>query len=204
VSALEELADRGTLETGPARPRQSAWRRPPLSAHGVKTRLLFAALAALVVVAVGSAGAASADQGHQTKYATITVTDVDAEPVTDQAMASVGRTARPDAGRRGGDDRFGQHGSGHRRGPRSARHRHTDCDDQRAVPRRALGPQVDRRRRRVARSYLHVHRHWYDRQTVWPPATRWTSRRRFRTTRATTAARARARQRRHCVCAVRA
>jgi hypothetical protein len=38
----------------------------------VKARPLFAALAALAVVVIGSAGAASADQGHQTKYATIT------------------------------------------------------------------------------------------------------------------------------------
>jgi hypothetical protein len=38
----------------------------------VKIRLLLAALAALAVVVIGSAGAASADQGHQTKYATIT------------------------------------------------------------------------------------------------------------------------------------
>jgi hypothetical protein len=91
----------------------------------VKVRLLFAAPAALAVVAIGSAGAASADQGHQTRYATITkdcinsitgqdegditytgpvevwppnhkyvsatitVTDDDAEPATDQATASV-------------------------------------------------------------------------------------------------------------------
>jgi hypothetical protein len=91
----------------------------------LKIRLLVAALAALVVAVIGSAGAASADQGHQTKYATITkdcinsitgqdegditytgpvevwppnhkyvsatitVTDVDAEPATDQATASV-------------------------------------------------------------------------------------------------------------------
>ena len=88
-------------------------------------RLIGAAIAALVVVVVGGAGAASADQGHQTKYATITkdcinsitgqdegditytgpvevwppnhkyvsatitVTDVDDEPVTDEASASV-------------------------------------------------------------------------------------------------------------------
>jgi hypothetical protein len=38
----------------------------------VRTRLLLAAIAALVVVVVGSAGQAAADQGHQTKYATIT------------------------------------------------------------------------------------------------------------------------------------
>jgi hypothetical protein len=91
----------------------------------VKARFLFAALAAAVVAVIGSAGAASADQGHQTKYATITkdctnsitgqkegeitytgpvevwppnhkyvsatitVTDDDAEPATDQATASV-------------------------------------------------------------------------------------------------------------------
>jgi hypothetical protein len=91
----------------------------------MKVRLLFAALAALAVVVVGGAGAASADQGHQTKYATITkdcinsitgqdegditytgpvevwppnhkyvsatitVTDDDAEPATDEATASV-------------------------------------------------------------------------------------------------------------------
>jgi hypothetical protein len=86
---------------------------------------LFAALAALTVVAIGSTGPASATQGHQTKdatitkdctnsitgqkegeitytgpvevwppdhkyvSATITVTDDDAEPATDQATASV-------------------------------------------------------------------------------------------------------------------
>jgi hypothetical protein len=91
----------------------------------LKTRLLCAALVALVVVAVGGAGPASAVQGHQTKYATITkdcinsitdqdegditytgpvevwppnhkyasatitVTDDDAEPATDQATAAV-------------------------------------------------------------------------------------------------------------------
>jgi hypothetical protein len=91
----------------------------------LKTRLLGAALAALGVVAVAGAGGASATQGHQSQYATITkdcinsvtgqdegditytgpvvvwppnhkyvsatitVTDVDAEPVTDQATASV-------------------------------------------------------------------------------------------------------------------
>jgi hypothetical protein len=38
----------------------------------VKTRLLLAAIAALIVAVVGSAGQAAADQGHQTKYATIT------------------------------------------------------------------------------------------------------------------------------------
>jgi hypothetical protein len=86
---------------------------------------LSAALAAVTVVVLGGAGAASAVQGHQTKYttitkncinsitgqyegditytgpvevwppnhkyvsATITVTDVDAEPATDQATAAV-------------------------------------------------------------------------------------------------------------------
>jgi hypothetical protein len=91
----------------------------------LKARLLCAAIAALVVAAVGGVGAASATQGHQTKYATITtdcinsitgqdegditytgpievwppnhkyvsatitVTDDDAEPATDQATASV-------------------------------------------------------------------------------------------------------------------
>jgi hypothetical protein len=91
----------------------------------LNARLLCAAIAALVVVAVGGAGAASATQGHQTKYATITkdcinsitnqdegditytgptevwppnhkyvsatitVTDDDAEPLTDEATASV-------------------------------------------------------------------------------------------------------------------
>jgi hypothetical protein len=91
----------------------------------VKTRLFVAALAALVVVAVVGVSGASAVQGHQTKYATITkdcinsitgqdegditytgpvevwppnhkyvsatitVTDVDAEPATDQATAAV-------------------------------------------------------------------------------------------------------------------
>jgi hypothetical protein len=84
-----------------------------------------AALAALAIVVIGGAGTASAVQGHQTKYATITkdcinsitgqdegditytgpvevwppnhkyvsatitVTDVDAEPATDQATAAV-------------------------------------------------------------------------------------------------------------------
>jgi hypothetical protein len=91
----------------------------------LKARLLCAAIAALVVVAIGGVGAASATQGQQTKYATITkdcinsitgqdegditytgpvevwppnhkyvsatitVTDDDAEPATDQATASV-------------------------------------------------------------------------------------------------------------------
>ncbi|HEX6713196.1 MAG TPA: hypothetical protein VF066_07415 [Thermoleophilaceae bacterium] len=91
----------------------------------MKIRLLFAAVAALAVVVIGSAGTASAVQGHQTKYATITedcinsltqqdegditytgpvevwppnhkyvsatitVTDDDAEPVTDGATAAV-------------------------------------------------------------------------------------------------------------------
>jgi hypothetical protein len=91
----------------------------------LKVRLICAALAAVAVVVLGGAGAASADQGHQTKYATITkdcvnsitgqdegditytgpvevwppnhkyvsatitVTDVDAEPATDQATAAV-------------------------------------------------------------------------------------------------------------------
>src|SRR3954452_3949419 len=91
----------------------------------LKARLLCAAIAALVVAAVGGVGAASATQGHQTKYATITtdcinsitgqdegditytgpievwppnhkyvsatitVTDDDAEPATDQATAAV-------------------------------------------------------------------------------------------------------------------
>jgi hypothetical protein len=86
---------------------------------------MLAALAALLLVVIGSAGPASAVQGHQTKYATITkdcinsitgqdegditysgpvevwppnhkyvsatitVTDVDEEPVTDEATASV-------------------------------------------------------------------------------------------------------------------
>jgi hypothetical protein len=91
----------------------------------VRTRLFLAALAAVVVVAVIGVGGASAEQGHQTKYATITkdcinsitgqdegditytgpvevwppnhkyvsatitVTDDDAEPATDDATASV-------------------------------------------------------------------------------------------------------------------
>ncbi len=91
----------------------------------MKARLLFAALAAIFVVGVVGAGGASATQGHQTQYstitkdcinsvtgqkegeityngptvvwppnhkyvsATITVTDDDAEPVTDDATASV-------------------------------------------------------------------------------------------------------------------
>jgi len=38
----------------------------------LKTRLLCAAIAALAVVAITSVGGASATQGHQTKYATIT------------------------------------------------------------------------------------------------------------------------------------
>jgi hypothetical protein len=91
----------------------------------VKARLLYAALAAVVVVAVIGVSGASATQGHQTKYATITkdcinsvtgadegditytgpvevwppnhkyvsatitVTDVDEEPITDEATAAV-------------------------------------------------------------------------------------------------------------------
>ena len=91
----------------------------------MRNRLLFAALAAASVVAVGSAGPAAAVQGQNTQYATITkdctnsitgqkegevtytgpvvvwppnhkyvsatitVTDDDAEPATDQATASV-------------------------------------------------------------------------------------------------------------------
>jgi hypothetical protein len=94
----------------------------------LKFRVLLAALAALAVTAVVGVGGASAVQGHQTQYATvtkdcinsitgqdegditytgpvvvwppnhkyvsatITVTDVDAEPVTDQATASVAGT----------------------------------------------------------------------------------------------------------------
>ena len=91
----------------------------------MKTRLLCAAIAALAVVAIASVGGASATQGHQTKYATITkdcinsvtgqdegdityqgpvevwppnhkyvsatitLTDDDAEPLTDDAAVSV-------------------------------------------------------------------------------------------------------------------
>src|SRR6187551_3803491 len=67
--------------TGPSRCASASFRRIGRSpwrwgnrtrGNRVKTRLLLAAIAALVVVVVGSAGQAAADQGHQTKYATIT------------------------------------------------------------------------------------------------------------------------------------
>jgi hypothetical protein len=94
----------------------------------LKTRVLCALVGALVVVAIAGVGGASATQGHQTKYATITkdcinsftgqdegditytgpvevwppnhkyvsatitLTDDDAEPVTDEATASVAGT----------------------------------------------------------------------------------------------------------------